>query len=285
VDVYLHLGAHRTGTTAFQAFLQANRARLAARGTALWLPADLRGGPLEALAARPGGRARALADLPLKRHLAQALARLEAAGHGRLIVSEENLLGTMAGCLAAAAPYPQAGARLARLGRLFSGRIVRVGIGLRGYDTWWASVMAFRLLRGGPVPDAALLDRLARSPRGWAEVLEEIRAALPGRPVACWRFEACVNRPQRVLARLTGEPAPAAMLPAGHGRNAAPCAARLAAHLADRGAPVLPPGLAAPAGDRWRPFSQGQAEALAARYEADLARLQGDRMAGLDCTG
>ena len=29
------------------------------------------------------------------------------------------------------------------------------------------------------------------------------------------------------LARLTGRPGPAGMRPAGHGRNAAPCAARL----------------------------------------------------------
>jgi len=285
VDVYLHLGAHRTGTTAFQAFLRTNRARLAARGTALWLPGDLRGGPLEALAARPGGRARALADRQLRRRLAGAIDRLEAAGHRRLIVSEENLLGTMAGCLAAAAPYPEAGARLARLDRLFDGRIARVGIGLRRPDDWWASVMAFRVSRGAPVPDTGLLDRLARQSRGWPEVLGDLIGALPSRPVASWRFEDGIDRPEAVLARLTGRPGPAGMRLAGHGRNAAPCAARLAAYLAERGEPALPPGLVPLPGARWMPFSPAQSAALAHRYPTDIAGLPADPAADLECTG
>jgi len=168
VDVILHIGAHRTGTTAFQAYLQANRARLAAEGTAIWLPADIRAGPLAGLMKRPGGRARALADLRLARRLNRALARLRDGGASRLILSEENLLGTMASCLSVGMPYGDAWGRMRRLDRLFGGRIRRVGLGLRAPAPWWASVLAFRLGRGGPVPDAALIGRLASQGRGSA---------------------------------------------------------------------------------------------------------------------
>lgn len=283
MDLYLHLGAHRTGTTAFQAFLARNRAALAAAGWAIWLPADLRQGPLSGLAARPDGLAPA-AEAALARHVDRALAALAAQGFGRLILSEENLLGTMAGCQAAAAPYPQAWARVRRLDALFGGRIRRAGLGLRDRAGWWASTYAFRVPRGGPLPVPADLDRITAQPRGFAELAAEIAEALPGRRVAVWDLAALADRPDRVLAALTGLPPPPGLRPARHGRNAAPTLAALAAMLRARGVGTLPPGLAAglapgldpAAAARWMPFSPAQRAELDRRHAADLAWLGSD---------
>lgn len=280
MDVILHIGAHRTGTTAFQAYLQANRARLAAEGTAIWLPADIRAGPLAGLMKRPGGRARALADLRLARRLNRALARLRDGGASRLILSEENLLGTMASCLSVGMPYGDAWGRMRRLDRLFGGRIRRVGLGLRAPAPWWASVLAFRLGRGGPVPDAALIGRLASQGRGWEAVATDLAAALAGRTLAIWEFETLVSRPRLVLGALLGAAPPADLVRVAHGRNAAPSMADLSARLPAS----MPPGLVHGKTGRWMPFSPAQQALLAARHAAELDRL-GRLAAGIEIFG
>lgn len=273
MDVVLHLGAHRTGTTAFQAFLSANRARLAAAGIAVWLPQDLRRGPLAALSARPGLPRAALADRRLEWRLDAALDRLAAQGARLLLVSEENLIGTMASCHAAERPYPEVRARLRRLDGLFGGRILRAGLGFRDPGDWWTSTLAFRLPRGGPVPEAGLLARLATQPRGWAAVLSDIAAALPGRRVATWDFGWTTGRPDRVLAALLGAEPPAGLVSTGQGRNAAPGVAELRRLLQARGMTALPPGLPATGDGRWQPFTDAARATMARCHAADLAAL------------
>lgn len=274
MDVYLHLGAHRTGTTAFQAFLGANRAQLAAAGVAVWLPEDLRRGPLAALSARPGLRRSVIEDRRLEWRLDAALDRLVAQGARRLVLSEENLIGTMASCHAAGLPYPEVWGRLRRLDGLFGGRVRRVALGCRDPAEWWASTLAFRLPRGGPVPDAGLLARLAAQPRGWAAVLADIAAALPGRPMAAWDFGWAAGRPDRVLVALLGAPAPAGLLATGQGRNAAPSVAALRGILRARGVTTLPPGIPERGDGPWMPFTREARAALAARHAAELAVLR-----------
>lgn len=269
----MHLGAHRTGTTAFQAFLGANRARLAAAGIAVWLPEDLRRGPLAALSARPGLPRAALADRRLEWRLDTALDRLAGQGARLLLVSEENLIGTMAACQAAGLPYPEAGARLRRLDGLFGGRIRRVGLGLRDPAEWWTSTLAFRLPRGGPVPEAGLLARLAAQPRGWAAVLSDISAALPGRAVAAWDFGWAAGWPERVLAVLLGSVPPEGLVPTGWGRNAAPGVADLRRVLRARGVTAFPPGIPARGDGVWMPYTPAARAAMARRHAADLAAL------------
>ncbi len=44
MDIVLHVGSHRTGSTSFQHYLRSNRAHLMAQGTALWEPNMLRKG-------------------------------------------------------------------------------------------------------------------------------------------------------------------------------------------------------------------------------------------------
>ena len=283
MDVLLHLGAHRTGTTAFQTYLGANRARLAAAGIAVWLPRDLRGSPLEALSTRPGLRTAALVDLPLAWRLDAALDRLEGQGIRQLIVSEENLLGTMTCCHMAARPYPHAGARLRRLDGLFGGRIMRAALGLRDMAEWWSSTLAFRMPRGGPVPDAGLLARLAMQPRGWGAVLADIASALPGRPVAAWDFTWSAGHPKRALAALLGAAPPEGLVPTKKGRNASPGVADLRAALEARGAATLPPGLGDADGGRWMPFTDGARAVMATAHAAEIAALR--QMPGIEFAG
>lgn len=268
MDVILHLGAHRTGTTAFQAFLATNRAALAAAGTAMWLPRDIRGGPLAGLLQHPRKRIRG-ADGRLERRVAAALERLRARGLQRLLLSDENLLGCMAGCLAAGAPYPEAWGRVRRLDALFGGRIALAGLAMRPPAGWWASVLAHRMTRRGPPPDPALIDRLAGQTRGWADITADLGGALPGRTVAVWEYDRLVDRPTRLLAALLQGDPPPDLIRTAHGRNASPGAAELARRIAG----TLPPGLVAGAPGRWMPFSARQQAALDARHRQDLITL------------
>ena len=54
MDIILHLGAHRTGTTTFQALLRRNRERLGQLAIAVLEPERMRGGLANGLIGPPG---------------------------------------------------------------------------------------------------------------------------------------------------------------------------------------------------------------------------------------
>jgi hypothetical protein len=120
-----HLGIHRAGSTAIQRFLTFRRAELLEHATEAWTRTNL-----NAHAARrrlmllPEARARPLG----------AMFALTACSADTLVISEENLLGTMPG-LDGAAFYPGARRALVRLV-------------LRRQDRLLESMYAFRVSRG-----------------------------------------------------------------------------------------------------------------------------------------
>ncbi|MFP1643194.1 hypothetical protein [Pontitalea aquivivens] len=263
VEVILHVGAHRTGTTSLQSWLLQNADTLEAAGIAVWGPDRTRGGLFAGLMKRPD--AVTLADDLLARRSAtrirDELDRLAGAGMRQLIVSEENMIGTMPICLEHATIYPDARARLDRIAAAFDGAVTGVGLALRSYDDWWASVLATATGSGGGVTQPDVLHRLARHPRGWQRIIATLAEAFPDARRIVWPFEALVGRHGAQLRLLTG----GAALPAAglyderRARNA-----RLRA---------LPGGSAADAGARV-PFAPAQRAALRARYEQDLAWLR-----------
>ena len=89
MDLILHLGAHRTGTTALQKVLQARRRLLKLSGVQVLGPSALR------------STGWALPD--------------RGAGISRAVLSDENLIGTMFGNFTSSALYPRAAVKLAEL--------------------------------------------------------------------------------------------------------------------------------------------------------------------------
>ncbi len=181
MDVILHIGAHRTGTTTFQTYLEDNRDHLNEIGTEFWGPNRTRSGLFSGLVKRPdkvnrdvqrrGDRANGLIRMELDR-LAQV-------GLASLVVSEENMIGTMWDNLSTARLYGDAQARLDRFASGFGFHCKRVAISIRSYDKYWASVLAFMVQRGWKAPDDALLDRLVTQSRRWQDVIRDVAAVFP----------------------------------------------------------------------------------------------------------
>ncbi len=274
MDAILHLGAHRTGTTTLQAYLRRNREALLDLRIAVWEPERMRGGLANGLtgatgaltpqAMRTAGRSVGLMRLEM--------ARLEMAGIDRLLVSEENMIGSVRDNLMRSRLYPQLVPRLARFAGVFSGRCSRVVIAIRSYESYWASALAFALPNGLPMPDAARLDRLVTQPRRWQRVIEEVANSFPRAECLVWPFEALIGRPEAQLAVLTGEPVPVMQEPR-RWLHPSPTRAMLRQALIDRGelcaAASIPPG-----NGRWQPFGPDHVEVLRALYAEDMAWLR-----------
>jgi hypothetical protein len=265
MDVILHIGAHRCATTTFQDYMRKNADRLGPQGIGFWGPRLTRDGLFRGLTPGPQinfGRdlhARALGRVRLR------CLRAKAGGLSRLIVSDENMLGTIRQNLRIADLYGGAGERIARYGEAFEGRIGAVALNIRGLDRYWGSAVAYSLSRGRGMPRPGLLDRIAASRRSWRDVITDIACALPDVPILVLPFETYAGRPEAQLAALTGRPAPVE-----HARgwlNAAPRLPEL------RRLPGIDPA-DLPEGDgRWYPLHPDQAAALRERYADDMMWL------------
>jgi hypothetical protein len=267
MDVILHVGAHRTGTTSFQHYLRAHGERLAAKNIGFWGPWRTRRGLFHGLAERPM-RARC-ADRAAGR-VRMNLAMTARRGTATLVVSDENLIGTARRNLQAGSLYPEIGERMARVQAAF-GPVRRVALQIRAQDAWWASAIAWLVPRGLDLPGAGLRAALARSDRRWQHVITDLACACPDAEIVVTPFERFAGRPDRLLRRITG----ARFLPVAREEafwyNRAPDRAALHAILAERGSDTA----ALAAGDgRYRPFDGDQAAAMRESYADDLFWLR-----------
>ena len=276
MDVILHIGAHRTGTTTLQRFLQANRGHLRRQGIAVWGPDRTRDGLFRGLM-RPPPRLTAEDDLLAARargRIAIEIARMEAEGLHTLIVSEENMIGGMPNNVLSQRLYPFAAERLARLAQAFAPHPARVALAIRSYDRHWASMLAYCVKQGHGVPDPADLEAIATQPVRWMRVVRQAAAAFPQAALVVWPFEALIGLPEVQLAALLGRPVEGPFQARREWHNAGPSLAELNALLADQGTPGA--GLGQPGGGRgrWQPFTDGQIALMRAAYARDLAWLR-----------
>ncbi len=276
MDVVLHLGAHRTASTTLQAFLSRNAGPLQRRGVVSWGPARTRSGLLAGLMRHPGQ-----ANLMSERRSARSsglvrleMERLARAGAATLIVSEENMIGTVRGNLAEAALYPGLDVRLIRFRAGFADRCSRVALAIRSYEGYWASGLAYGVARGGRIPNRARLDRLVAQPRRWRDVIREVAQTFPAAEVVVWPFERFAGRPEAQLALMTGRPVAVEGLSGLRDwANRSPGLDRLrevaGLRLIGPAEGDLPPGPG-----RWMPFDTDQRARLAKAYQDDLDWLR-----------
>lgn len=264
MEIILHAGAHRTASTTFQAYLAGNAAQLAGHGIGVWGPTRTRRGLLAGVNGGPGA-ARARGRIALN---------LEAArrdGVRWLIVSDENMLGAPRANLREATLYRDAGARIARHVAAFGCRPRRIALSIRAQAPYWESCLAFAVMRGHRLPDAALLDRLVTQPRGWRAVITDIAAAAGGAEVLVLPHETYAGLPETRLWHMAGH---AVLPPLTHARewlHRRPDLPALRGALRDRGAdPARLPG----GQGSWRLFDDSQRAALEAAYRQDLDWLR-----------
>lgn len=267
MEILLHVGAHRCASTTFQRTLGANREPLQSAGLRYWGPKMLRAGLFRGLYGDddlilPWQRGRAEGRVALRLHDA------ERAGAAALIISEENMLGTMRANLDTLRLYPDAGERVARFARAFSGHPLSIGLSIRSYDAWWRSVLAFRLIRGGPVPTRALCDKLVTQPRRWRHVVSEIAEAVPAAHLKVWTHECLADRPGDALAILLGQ---RVGLRGGVERhNASPSIGQIRAYISSCGQEASSAGRST---RRFEPFCEAQRAAMREQYADDVAWL------------
>lgn len=283
MDISLHLGCHRSGTTTLQRLLEANRAALAAGGTAVWTPKQIRAGLFSGIEAAPGAQTdeRARQARRAVGRIRTLQQQLERDGAERLIVSEENIAGTMRANLRRGALYPDFAARLAAYRPAFAGDSagnsagagLTIALGIRSYEMYWASALTYCLGRNLPIPEAGAIAALARQPRRWRHMIEEIAAVFSEARIVVWPFERWGAQPERQLAQLNGGFLPAVPLARKRERaNASLHLPELRRRLDEAGGtrPLLPRH-----GDgRWMPFDEVQAAAMRAAYRQDLHWLR-----------
>lgn len=267
MDVVLHLGAHRSGSTSFQHYLRGARDPLEAQGVGFWGPWRTRKGLLNTLPDRPAS--------PAKARRAQGKLRLNlerSARHGvkTLIVTDENLIGTPRANLRKRRLYPDIGERMARVHTSF-GHVTRIALHIRSPEAWWASALAYLVARGLPVPGAETLERIATSTRGWQQVISDLACACPGTEVIVTLYERSAGAHDRHFRHMTGVTDVPRLPRDGIWTNRSPSLPQLRALLAERGDA---PGLLGPGDGRWMPFTAAQMAMMRETYADDLFWLK-----------
>jgi len=275
MDVILHIGAHRTASTSFQAYMRCNSDRLARSGVGFWGPLRTRNGVFR-------GVIPVLSPMSPKRQLKLARGRIltqiagvEAKGFEALIISDENTIGTPRQNLRAQSLYRAIGDRMAQYHHAFGGQITRVALSIRSLDSFWTSMLGYAVKRGHSMPNPVLLDQIIADTRSWRDVITDIACAMPDVEIQVMPFEIYAGQPEAKLRRMTGGKV---TVPLHHHRkwlNRGPNLEQLHHILLDRSEPadVLVRGAEA-GNDRWHPFSAPQIAQLREKYHDDLFWLR-----------
>lgn len=266
MKVILHIGAHRCATTTFQAYLRGNSTTLAAQGTGFWGPRRTRKGLFSGLLPRPGAaRGRDLQRRATGR-IRMQLARSAGLGVQHLVVSDENMLGSVRSNLHLGSLYCGVGECMARFAEAFGEQAEDVILNVRAQGSYWTSALGYAVSRGAPVPSEAKLEAICSDPRNWRDVITDLACAMPDATIRVAPFEIFAGRPEAQLRALTGLEAPRA-----HAReclNATPLLPQLRSRTAETNVSRLPDG-----DGRWQPFSPVQCARMRSRYADDMAWL------------
>ncbi|WP_300519099.1 hypothetical protein [Aliiroseovarius sp.] len=197
MDLVLHIGAHRTATTAMQDMLVAARPALsAARVTAL---------VHEELGAVEG-----FSTVPVREGWDKTRAAFDRATRGAetVLISEENLIGDMGWNIRSGQFYPNARRRLSAYRDFLGQAPLRIGLGIRGYADYWISAHAQELSychvgREGVVRFAEARAQLMAVNRGWRDLVRDLRVVFPESELVIWPLEHRIALPD-LARRLLG---------------------------------------------------------------------------------
>lgn len=268
MDVILHIGAHRTGTSTFQDYMQRHVDSFEQSGVGYWGPGRTRRGLFSGIVPKTqvatGRDQQQRGEGRVQLQLSAARAR----GFKTLVVSDENMCGSVRDNIRTGGLYNGIGERMARFARAFDGHISTVMISPRSLELYWSSALSYGVARGQAVPERDKLRAIAQSTRGWRDVITDLACALPDVQIKVLPFEYFAGRPEVFLQRGAEVDAPANT--DRQWLNRAPNLPELRRVLKDRGVtgPVLPFGM-----DRWNPFRPEENAALRETYADDMMWL------------
>lgn len=176
--VFVHIGAHRTGSSSFQAFLGHNRDLLKRAGYNLFYPNrdGAEGGYSKRISLpNPSVAAVKHTDLFEKhvRPMQQKFAILTDAPRPFSILSEENILGRMR-LLFRGKFYPQAGLRLDLVRRGLDQPIDNAVLVVRDYGDFYTSAAAIQALFAKRPPFETVQPFLMNNTKGWADLAQRL---------------------------------------------------------------------------------------------------------------
>lgn len=212
MELILHIGAHRTGSTMVEWTVRETLAAHPEAKVALWAPRQVRDIPgLQTALSKVGGRGEPTdpeaIDLleALASKLAQDISQERNAGTQRLIISEENFLGSMRRNLFKGTFYTDVSRRLSCLDSLLPQSPDYVAMGLREYGSVWTSAFQYSAQRGKAVPPVAeAKGKLLRKKRGWPEVVADVQTIWPDSGLYLWPQETLGDNLTGIAAALTG---------------------------------------------------------------------------------
>ena len=148
LSIALHLGAHKTASTYLQSCLELNQPSLADANTAILTPHDLRGQLVDRTPA-PGGRGTPQARQRRQQRLTDLIQKAgELQNASRIVVSEENLIGSCRINLVHGELYPDLVKRLSWLPDWLNTPSTTVFMGIRSYASYFSSNLTTALQRG-----------------------------------------------------------------------------------------------------------------------------------------
>ena len=263
MKVILHIGAHRTASTTLQSYVRRHAKALRDDGIGFWGPGRTRKGLFAGIQPTPGFgpeaayRARGRILLQMKRAQANHV--------HTLLISDENMMGSVRLNLRTGRLYPDIGERMSRYISALDHRIDKIVISVRGLDHYWASAMAYGVARGHAVPDAARREAITRHVRTWRDVVADVACAAPLAQIEVIPFEKSAGRPDLMLSACTGHATPRDTAP--EWLNRAPNAGQLRALLMERGDNAID---VPDTTERWSPFDETGRAALREAYADDM---------------
>lgn len=267
MDVVLHIGAHRTASTSFQAYMRANLDLLAQQGVGFWGPRRTRDGVLAGIIPANGSPRSARQMRMARGRIGLALERVRLQGLHTLVISDENVIGAPRRNIRDMALYRDAGDRLSRHVAAFGGRITRIAVSIRSIDSYWPSVLAYAIARGQPLPSAHRLEVISAQTRGWRDVITDLAEAAPGVDIVVLPHDSYGGRPDLRLDAMVSAPSRLPAAAAWSWLNRAPDLAGLRDVLILRGED---PDLLGQGEGGYQPFSPVQVARMGEIYQDDL---------------
>lgn len=277
LQVILHIGAHRTGTTTLQQAIQKNQYNLRQNGLTYWGPRTTRGGIFSGLLRRAEVYEEADTIQMVKRNsgaIRMEMDRLQRQKQRSLLISEENIMGSMRNNLRDQVLYPGLRRRLVRFADIFGAHCGRVALTIRPYQDYWSSTMAYAIPAGHRAPDQHDLEQLTHQKRGWRQVIGDVSAAFPKAEIMVWEFDRFIGKSGTLFQMLTrGLRGPLRFQPFVEHHNASVHCAALRGVLLDRGDHAAAVRIRAGDG-RYMPFDTAQTAQMSARYQEDVNWLR-----------
>lgn len=242
--IILHLGAHRTGTTAFQNYLRQNSQILRRHGVGILCPQRSREKPIDAY--RP--------EMPIE------------------IISDENLLGYMGLNIQKAELYPNIPEMMLRLGDKLE-LIDTIYLSVRRQSEYFTSAIAYRSgYENYTLPSEDTLAQIAHAARGWRDVVRELRQIFPGRVrIYIREFRFKLENPKRQLMNIVDWPFLTETKVNRSKINESKSEAEIRKNLHKNG--FLKAADRVMAMNSFMPFTAEEVEAMGKQYDRDISEL------------